>query len=134
MKDGAPPHIANPVKRLLSMHFGNYRIISRHFRRNWLPRSCYLILCDFWLWDFRKHVVFGGAIANLAELKTYCATHSQHQRRYTPIEHDISRFELVADNGGHHIEHFLSLSWWIGFQLRVPQLPNDLEIIVLFID
>ncbi|GBM17472.1 hypothetical protein AVEN_193766-1 [Araneus ventricosus] len=37
MQDGAPPHISNPVKRHLSMHFGNYRIISRHFLTNWSP-------------------------------------------------------------------------------------------------
>ncbi|GBL84392.1 hypothetical protein AVEN_117161-1 [Araneus ventricosus] len=30
MQDGAPPHIATPVKQLLNLHFGNDRIISRH--------------------------------------------------------------------------------------------------------
>ncbi|GBN44701.1 hypothetical protein AVEN_44808-1 [Araneus ventricosus] len=34
MQDGARPHIANPVKRLLNIHFGNDRIISRHFPTN----------------------------------------------------------------------------------------------------
>ncbi|GBN32408.1 hypothetical protein AVEN_216917-1 [Araneus ventricosus] len=49
MQDGAPPHVAHPLKRLLSMHFGNYRIISRRFPTNWLPRSPHLNPCDFWL-------------------------------------------------------------------------------------
>ena len=31
MQDSAPPHIANPVKQLLKRHFGNTKIISRHF-------------------------------------------------------------------------------------------------------
>ncbi|GBM61564.1 hypothetical protein AVEN_96161-1 [Araneus ventricosus] len=31
VQDGAPPHIATPVKQLLNLHFGNDRIISRHF-------------------------------------------------------------------------------------------------------
>ncbi|GBN57259.1 hypothetical protein AVEN_17341-1 [Araneus ventricosus] len=35
MQDGAPPHIATPVKQLLNPHFGNYRIISRHFPTAW---------------------------------------------------------------------------------------------------
>ncbi|GBN48423.1 hypothetical protein AVEN_84468-1 [Araneus ventricosus] len=31
MQDGAPPHISTPVKQLLNLHFGNDKIISRHF-------------------------------------------------------------------------------------------------------
>ncbi|GBL84397.1 hypothetical protein AVEN_117165-1 [Araneus ventricosus] len=31
MQDGAAPHIATPVKQMLNLHFGNVRIISRHF-------------------------------------------------------------------------------------------------------
>ncbi|GBM06912.1 hypothetical protein AVEN_147850-1 [Araneus ventricosus] len=31
MQDGTPKHIATPVKQLLNLHFGNDRIISRHF-------------------------------------------------------------------------------------------------------
>ncbi|GBM57890.1 hypothetical protein AVEN_52402-1 [Araneus ventricosus] len=31
MQDGAPSHIATLVKQLLNLHFGNDRIISRHF-------------------------------------------------------------------------------------------------------
>ncbi|GBM91339.1 hypothetical protein AVEN_21171-1 [Araneus ventricosus] len=39
MQDGAPLHIATPVKQLLNLHFGNGRIISHHFRTAWPPRS-----------------------------------------------------------------------------------------------
>ncbi|GBO10115.1 hypothetical protein AVEN_151250-1 [Araneus ventricosus] len=39
MKDGATSHIATPVKRLLNLHFGNDRIISRHFPTAWPMRS-----------------------------------------------------------------------------------------------
>ncbi|GBL92034.1 hypothetical protein AVEN_102588-1 [Araneus ventricosus] len=38
MQDGAPPHTATPVKQLLNMHFGNDRIINRHFPTAWSPR------------------------------------------------------------------------------------------------
>ncbi|GBM68616.1 hypothetical protein AVEN_106097-1 [Araneus ventricosus] len=58
MQDGAPPHIGISVKRFLSMHFGNDRIISRHFPTNLSPRSPDLNPCDFWLWGYLKHVVF----------------------------------------------------------------------------
>ncbi|GBN29469.1 hypothetical protein AVEN_151827-1 [Araneus ventricosus] len=137
MQNGDPPHVANPVKRLLSMHFGNDRIISRHFPTNWPPRSPDLTPCDFCLWGYLNHVVFSGPIANLAELKTLIALHFNSIIRNTirsVVEHSISRFELVAENGGEYIEHFLRQSWSVGFQLRSPKLSNDWEIIVLFID
>ncbi|GBN03483.1 hypothetical protein AVEN_146126-1 [Araneus ventricosus] len=66
MQNGAPPHIATPVKQLLNMHFGIDRIIIRHFPTAWSPRSPDLNPCDFWLWDYLKGVVNGGPIANLA--------------------------------------------------------------------
>ncbi|GBM93595.1 hypothetical protein AVEN_250663-1 [Araneus ventricosus] len=63
------PHIANPLKRVLCMHFGNDRSISCRFPTNWPPRSPDLNSCDFWL----KHAVLSGLIANLAELETRIA-------------------------------------------------------------
>ncbi|GBM40785.1 hypothetical protein AVEN_80795-1 [Araneus ventricosus] len=48
MQDGAPPHIATPVKQLLNLHFRNNRISSRHFPTAWPPRSPDLNTCDFW--------------------------------------------------------------------------------------
>ncbi|GBM97884.1 hypothetical protein AVEN_205308-1 [Araneus ventricosus] len=39
IQDGASSHIATPVKQLLNLHFGNGRIISRHFPTAWPPRS-----------------------------------------------------------------------------------------------
>ncbi|GBM07560.1 hypothetical protein AVEN_230002-1 [Araneus ventricosus] len=93
------------------MHFGNERIISRHFPTNWLPRSSDLIPCDFWLWSYLKHVVFSGPITNLAELKTRIAHHNHNISKDTHrsvVKHTISRFELVTENGRQHIRHFLS--------------------------
>ena len=73
MQDGAPPHIANPVKQLLKRHFENARIISRHFFTGWLFRSPDLNPSDFWLWGYLKNVVFNTPIAHLDELKTSTA-------------------------------------------------------------
>ncbi|GBM24458.1 hypothetical protein AVEN_41104-1 [Araneus ventricosus] len=39
MQDGAPPHIATPMKQLLILHFGNDRIISRFSPAAWPQRS-----------------------------------------------------------------------------------------------
>ncbi|GBM01062.1 hypothetical protein AVEN_136620-1 [Araneus ventricosus] len=46
-QDGAPPHITNLVKRFLSVHYGNGRIVSCYFLTNWPPRSPDLNPCDF---------------------------------------------------------------------------------------
>ncbi|GBM77343.1 hypothetical protein AVEN_2176-1 [Araneus ventricosus] len=47
MEDGAPFHIATPVKQLLNLHFGNDRIISRYFPTAWPPRSSDLNPSEF---------------------------------------------------------------------------------------
>ncbi|GBN13688.1 hypothetical protein AVEN_199733-1 [Araneus ventricosus] len=91
MQDGASPHIANPVKRLLSMHFGNDRIISRHFLTNWAPSSPDLNPCDFCLWGYLEHVAFSGQIANLGELKILIAQHI-HKTGTVPIYCGICYF------------------------------------------
>ncbi|GBM14225.1 hypothetical protein AVEN_167309-1 [Araneus ventricosus] len=75
MQNGAPPHIATPVKQLLNLHFGNGRIISRHFPTAWPPRSPDLNTCDFWLSGYLKDVVYGDPIANLAELRNRITQH-----------------------------------------------------------
>ncbi|GBN86846.1 hypothetical protein AVEN_215156-1 [Araneus ventricosus] len=114
MPDCPSPHIANPVKLLTFIHFGNDRIISRYFPTNWLPSSPDLNPCDFWLWGYLKHVVFGDTIANLAELKASIAQHIHKiitDTLRSVVEHDISWFELVAQNDGQQIvEHFLNKS------------------------
>ncbi|GBM29925.1 hypothetical protein AVEN_111232-1 [Araneus ventricosus] len=39
MQNGTLQHIAIPVKQLFNLHFGNDKIISRHFPTAWPPRS-----------------------------------------------------------------------------------------------
>ncbi|GBL93012.1 hypothetical protein AVEN_54648-1 [Araneus ventricosus] len=113
MQDGPPPHIATPVKQLLNLHFGNDRIISPYFSTAWPPRSPDLNPCDFWLWGYLKDVVYGDPIANLAELK-YGNTQQIHniasETLRSVLEHDVLRFQLIRENGGEHIENFLSKS------------------------
>lgn len=44
MQDDTPPHIENPVNQLLNIHFGNDRIMSRHFPTAWRQDHLILIL------------------------------------------------------------------------------------------
>ncbi|GBM06498.1 hypothetical protein AVEN_58333-1 [Araneus ventricosus] len=113
MQEGSPLQIATPVKQMLNLHFGNDRIISRHFPTAWPPRSPDVNPCDFWLWGYLKDVVYGGPIANLAELKS---RNTQHIHNITTetirsvVEHALLLFQFIGENGGQHIEHFLSKS------------------------
>ncbi|GBN07059.1 hypothetical protein AVEN_39056-1 [Araneus ventricosus] len=101
------------MKQLLKRHFGNARIISHLFPTALPSRSPYLNPCDFWLWGCLKDVVFSTPTAHLAELKACIA---QHILNVTPetlrsvVEHAVPRFQLVAENGGQHIEHVLHQS------------------------
>ncbi|GBO39648.1 hypothetical protein AVEN_204140-1 [Araneus ventricosus] len=113
MQDDAPLHIATPVKQLLNLHFGNDRIISRHFPTAWPPRSPDLNPCNFWLWGYLKDVVYGGQIANLAELKNRITQHIHNITNETfrsVVEHAVLSFQLIGENGRQHIEHFFSKS------------------------
>ncbi|PRD33585.1 UNVERIFIED_CONTAM: hypothetical protein NCL1_17226 [Trichonephila clavipes] len=46
-QEGAPPHIALHVQRLLRSAFGDARIISRYFNHAWPPRSPDLTIVNF---------------------------------------------------------------------------------------
>ncbi|GBL86791.1 hypothetical protein AVEN_96029-1 [Araneus ventricosus] len=80
---------------------------------SWPSRSSDLNPCDFWLWGYLKDVVLSTPIAHSAELKARIA---QHILNVTPetllsvVEHAVSRLQLVAENGGQHIEHILHQS------------------------
>ncbi|GBM32291.1 hypothetical protein AVEN_78268-1 [Araneus ventricosus] len=109
MQDGAHPNIATSVKHLLSLHFGNDRIISCHFPTACPPRSPDLNSCDFRLWGYLKDIVYESPIANLSELKNNI-THTFTKTLRSVVEHAVLRYQLIGENGGEHIEHFLSMS------------------------
>ncbi|GBN73050.1 hypothetical protein AVEN_183257-1 [Araneus ventricosus] len=70
--------------------------------------------CDFWLRGYVKDVVYGGPIANLAELKNRITQHIHNITTETlrfVVEHSVLRFQLIGENGGQHIENFLSKSF-----------------------
>ena len=72
------------------------------------PGGADLNLCDFWLWGYLKDV-FSTTIVHLAELKAHFLSVTPKTLR--PVEkHAVSRFQILADNGGQHIEHVLHQS------------------------
>ncbi|GFV34312.1 uncharacterized protein TNCV_4023271 [Trichonephila clavipes] len=68
MQDGAPPHIARSVKRLLDQHFGDH-IISRYYPFPWPARSPDLTTMDFWFWGYLKSTVYLCNPQTLSDLK-----------------------------------------------------------------
>ncbi|GFX17597.1 transposable element tc3 transposase [Trichonephila clavipes] len=110
MQDGAPPHITRCVTDVLKHHFTEERVISRQFRHLWPPRSPDLNPCDFWLWGHLKQLVSCDQPKTLPDLKDSISRHvlniSQNTLRST-VEHAILRFQIAAENDGHHVEHLL---------------------------
>ncbi|GFW59013.1 uncharacterized protein TNCV_2831191 [Trichonephila clavipes] len=107
MQDGAPPHITRCVKDVLKHRFIEERVISRQIRHMWPPRSPDLNPCDFWLWGHLKQLVSCDHPRNLPDLKdsiSHVLNISQNTLRST-VEYAILRFQIVAENDGHHVEH-----------------------------
>ncbi|GFV96488.1 uncharacterized protein TNCV_1999401 [Trichonephila clavipes] len=110
MQDGAPPYITRCFTDVLKNHFTEECVISRQFRHLWPPRSPDLNPRDFWLWVHLKQLVSCDQPKTLPDLKDSISRHvlniSQNTLRST-VEHAILRFQIVAENDGHHLEHLL---------------------------
>ncbi|GFW52027.1 uncharacterized protein TNCV_2818961 [Trichonephila clavipes] len=110
MQDGTPPHIAHCVKQVLHHHFSDYIIISQYFPTAWPPRSPDLNPFDFWLRKYLKAMIFCDPITSLSDLKESIERHVHNIPQcmlLSTVKHTILRFQIVADNGGQHIEHVL---------------------------
>ncbi|GBM21166.1 hypothetical protein AVEN_50898-1 [Araneus ventricosus] len=73
-------------------------------------RHYHLTSCEFWLWGYLEDVVYGCPLANLAELKNRIAQHIHNitiETLRSVVEHAVLHFQLIGENGGQHIEHFL---------------------------
>ncbi|GFW10433.1 uncharacterized protein TNCV_5097841 [Trichonephila clavipes] len=105
MQDGAPLHIARCVKDVLKHHFTKERVISHQFLHLRHPRSPDLNPCAFWLWDHLRQLVSCDQPRTLPDRKDSISRHvlnmSQNTLRSTG-EYAILRFQIVAENDGHH--------------------------------
>ena len=107
--DGVPL-IARCVKQVRRRHFVDDKIISRQFPTAWPPRSFDLNPRDFWLWGYLKATVYRDRITSLSDLKESVESYMCNIPQFllhSTVEHAILLFQMVADNGGHHIEHVL---------------------------
>ncbi|GFW84750.1 DUF4817 domain-containing protein [Trichonephila clavipes] len=109
MQDRATSHTANPVKTFLIQTFGEDRIVSRHCRYPWPPRSPDLTPTDFWLWGYLKSSVYLSGPSSLPELKDAI------RRKVSSIHPDmlhsavagfVTRLECLLSCAG-HVEHIL---------------------------
>ncbi|GFV71675.1 uncharacterized protein TNCV_3534651 [Trichonephila clavipes] len=110
MQVGAPPHITRCVKDVLKHHFTEERVISCQFLHLRPPRSPDLNPCDFWLWSHLRQLVSCNQPRTLPDLKHSISRHVLNMSKNTlrsTVEHAILRFQIVAENDGHHVEPLL---------------------------
>ncbi|GFY26283.1 DUF4817 domain-containing protein [Trichonephila clavipes] len=110
MQDGATSHTANLVKAFLIQTFGEDRIISRHCRYPWPPRSPDLTPADFWLWGYLKSRVYLSGPSSLSELKDAIrreASSIHPDMLHSAVAGFVTRLECLLPCGGGHVEHIL---------------------------
>ncbi|GFU36044.1 uncharacterized protein TNCV_4191451 [Trichonephila clavipes] len=71
-------------------------------------RSPDLNPCDFWLWCHLKQLVSCDQRRTLPDLNDSFSRHVLNiyqNTLWSTVEHAILRFQIVAENDGHHVEH-----------------------------
>ncbi|GFX10011.1 DUF4817 domain-containing protein [Trichonephila clavipes] len=86
------------------------RIVSRHCRYPWPPRSPDLTPADFWLWGYLKSRVYLSGPSSLSELKD--AIRREVSSIHPDVLHSavagfVTRLECLLSCGGGHVEHIL---------------------------
>lgn len=110
-QDGAPAHISNAVKQVLLQHFGDKRVISRHFPNFWPPRSPDLNPCDYWLWGYIQAAVYQRIppqtkVELIARIREAISTITREMTS-AAIDNLLCRLEgIIRENGG-HIQHLM---------------------------
>ncbi|GFT87386.1 uncharacterized protein TNCV_413741 [Trichonephila clavipes] len=107
MQDGAPPHITRCDKDVLKHHFTEERVISRQFLHLRPPRSPDPNPWDFWLWGHLRQLV--SVINQELYLISKTVFHDMFLTcpRIHCVHTAILRFQIVAENDGHHVETLL---------------------------
>jgi hypothetical protein len=112
MQDGATPHIARPVRAVLTAAFDN-RIISRMFPDgiDWPARSPDLTPLDYWFWGMLKANVYQlqrpPTLQALRNSITQCVASITPDQLRNGVYHSVARMQAIIDNGGRHIEHLM---------------------------
>lgn len=107
-QDGAPPHIANPVRARLRAVFGE-KVVSRGHQTLWPARSPDLTPCDHFLWGYIKSKVYITPPADLQELRrriddSFIELRGNQNMIRSVFREMRRRAQLCIDNNGRHVE------------------------------
>ena len=84
LHDGAPPHSSREVNRWFNdNYFDGW--IGRYSKHAWPPRSPDLNVCDFYLWDHLKQIVYSTPVNSLDELQVRLLNAAKEIRRNNPL-------------------------------------------------
>jgi hypothetical protein len=103
-------HVGNQVKDFLHAHFTEDRIISRHFKNAWPPRSPDLNPCDFWLWGALKEDIYSTKPHTIDELKCRiyeAVSHIKPADVSLAVSNLYDRLDLLAERKGELFEHLI---------------------------
>ena len=93
---------------ILRRSFGDDRVLSRHFRYAWPPKSPYLNPYDYWFWSYLKLQIYRYQPTSIGMLK-------ENIRRqfltiptdmlYSAVHNIVPRLQLLMRSDGRHVEH-----------------------------
>lgn len=107
--DGAPPHYTISVRNWLDNNFPE-RWIGRGGPIHWASRSPDLNPCDYFLWGYLKHKVYGSKIDSLEHLVqriTEEASNINPEHLISTFDNFKKRIDLCLSQNGKHFEHLL---------------------------
>lgn len=135
------------MKQMLRGHISDVMNIRRRFPTFWLGRTPYLNPCDFWIWGYRKIIVYRNPIRPLSDLRkiielcnfSMCQwyVHSIPTHYYNPFDwictnqHAMLWIQMVAEKRVYHFEHVLFLIRWKNYVIDLYDLYKDIVHILL---
>ncbi|GFV27994.1 hypothetical protein TNCV_1390671 [Trichonephila clavipes] len=112
MQDGAPPHLHDVLRTLSNITSSRrtWRPMPPNYVVRGLPDRLIQSRVIFWLWSHLKQLVSCDQQRTLPRSGSHFMTCSSTFPRThcgPMVEHAILRFQVVAENDGHHVEHLL---------------------------
>ena len=90
--------------------FGEDRLISRHCKIPWPPRSLDFTPVDFWLWGYLKSRVYQSGPSTLSELKDSIrreVSFIHPDMLHSAVTGVFTRLNCAIPCGGGHVEHLM---------------------------
>ena len=110
-QDSATCHIVSETIQLLHETFPGH-VLSRFGDQNWLPRSCDLILLDFFLWGYLKSKVYVNNSTTTHYKRKLNAvsmkfSHNYAERKWRIIKNFDERVRMCQQSRGGHLPDVL---------------------------